>query len=127
MHSERELWKYLDGEMSAAEAEAIAAAAQSDEALRGRIDELRAIKAEVLAGAPEPAPDFAERVAAMAATAVQSLAPVLDLDEARRYLRRVLVAAAILGAVGMAYLCLGWLPDLLEPPRIQANPLLGGK
>ncbi len=126
MHSEQELWRYLDGEMSAAEAEAIEAAVQGDEALRGRIDELRAIKAEVLAGAPEPAPDFAARVAAMAATAVQSLTPVVDLDEVRRYLRRVLVAAAILGAVGMTYLFLGWLPELLEPSGIEANPLLGG-
>lgn len=126
MHSEQELWRYLDGEMSAAEAEAIEAAVQGDEALRGRIDELRAIKAEVLAGAPEPAPDFAARVAAMAATAVQSLTPVVDLAEVRRYLRRVLVAAAILGAVGMTYLFLGWLPELLEPSGIEANPLLGG-
>ena len=127
MHSEQELWRYLDGEMGAAEAEAIEAAAQSDEALRGRIDELRTIKTEVLAGAPEPTPDFAARVAAMAANAGRSLAPVLDLDEARRYLKRVLVAAAILGAVGMAYLFLGWLPEFLEPSQIQANPLLGGK
>ncbi len=125
MHSEQELWKYLDGEMSAAEAESIEAAAQRDEALRQRIDELKAIKEEVLAGAPEPPPGFAERVAAMAAA--RSEVPVIDLAEARRFLRRMLVAAAILGAVGLAYLFMGWLPDLLEPSQMQANPLLGEK
>ena len=52
---------------------------------------------------------------------------ILDLEEARRFLRRALVAAALIGALGIGYLALEFVPSLLEPAPLQASPLLGGK
>ena len=125
MHSEQELWKYLDGELEAAQAAAIEQSAREDEALGRRLDEMRILKSEVVAGAPQPPADFPARVAILAARGFP--APVLDIEDARRFLRKTLVAAALLGAVGLAYLAFGWLPEFLEPSPMQANPLLGGK
>jgi anti-sigma factor RsiW len=126
MRSDRELWKYLDGELTPEEASAIAAELERDPALKGRLNELEALSADVAAGAPEPPAGFAGKVAAMATLATP--VPALDLDEARRFARRALVAAAVLGAVGLAYLAFGLLPDVLDTAQpLQASPLLGGK
>jgi anti-sigma factor RsiW len=119
------LWKLLDGELSGAQADAIEAAADADPGLRRRLDELRAIKDGVLAGAPRPPPGFADKVAARAAGLAP--APVLDLEDARRLLRRALVAAVVLAAVGLAFFTIEVLPAVLEPIHAE-NPLLrGGK
>jgi len=119
MHTDEQLWKLVDGELPAAEAEAVEQAARTDAALQSRIDRMRTIKREVTAGAPAPPPDFADRVVALAAR------PVFDLAEARRVLRRALVAAAILAALGIAYFAVEVGPDLVGPSNLQANPLLG--
>jgi anti-sigma factor RsiW len=119
------LWKLLDGELPAAEAEAIEAAAAADPGLRRRLEELRALKEGILAGAPRPSPGFAARVAARAAGLAP--APVLDLEDARRLLRRALVAAVVLAAIGLAVFALEVLPAAFEPVHAD-NPLLrGGK
>ncbi len=125
MYEDATLWKLLDGELPAAEAEALEAAAAADPGLRRRIEELRMHKEAVLAGAPRPPPGFAAKVAARAAGLAP--APVLDLEEARRLLRGALVAAAVLAAVGLAFFAIEVLPTLFEPIYAD-NPLLrGGK
>ena len=54
-------------------------------------------------------------------------APVLDLEDARRLLRRALVAAVVLAAIGSAVFALEVLPAAFEPVHAE-NPLLrGGK
>ncbi len=125
MHDDATLWKLLDGELTAAEAEALEAAASADPGLRRRLEELRARKEAVLAGAPRPPPGFAARVAARAAGLAQ--APVLDLEDARRLLRRALVAAAVLAAVGLAVFAVEVLPTVFAEPIHAENPLLRGK
>ncbi|MHC4490846.1 MAG: hypothetical protein ACYTDU_04395 [Planctomycetota bacterium] len=114
----------MDGELSAAQAEAIEAAAAADPGLRRRLEELRARKEAVLAGAPRPPPGFAAEVVARAAGLAP--APVLDLEDARRLLRRALVAAVVLAAVGLAIFALEVLPTAFEPIHAE-NPLLRGK
>ena len=123
MYTDRELWRFLDKEMDPADALALEAAAERDPTLARRLDELAMLGHHVAAGAPTPPAGFAERVAALAGHAS---APLLDLDDARRFMKRALIAAAILGAVGLAYLAFGLLPDLLAPDPMTANPLLGG-
>jgi anti-sigma factor RsiW len=118
------LWKLLDGELSAAEADAIEAAAAADPGLRRRLEELSAQKQAVLAGAPRPPPGFAARVVAKAARLAP--APVLDLEDARRLLRRALVAAVVLAAVGLTFFVLEVLPTAFEPIHAE-NPLLRGE
>ncbi|MHC4958972.1 MAG: anti-sigma factor family protein [Planctomycetota bacterium] len=126
MRSDRELWKYLDGESTPDEASAVRAELERDTALQGRLAELEALRTNVTSGVPAPPEGFADKVTAMAALATP--VPVLDLDEARRFVRRALVAAALLGAVGLAYLAFGLLPDLMDAAQpLQASPLLGGK
>jgi len=56
------------------------------------------------------------------AVAEKNAAPILDLREAHRMLRRALVAAAILAAVGLGLLAARVVPDLLESAPIQASP-----
>ncbi len=101
MYDDKILWKHLDGELPAAESEAIAAAAGRDEALRARLHGLRTIRAGVLEGAPTPNSGFADRVIARIA---KPQTPLFDLDEARRFLRKMVIAAAVLAALGMSYL-----------------------
>lgn len=98
--SERHLWKFLDGELDAGEAAAIETAAGADAGLARRLEEMRTIKREVLAGAPTPPPGFAERVSGMASRLPR--APVFSFDAARR-LRPVLAAAALLVALAIGY------------------------
>lgn len=118
-YDDRTLWKHLDGELSAAEAAAIEAAVARDPALGDRLARLREIGAAVRAGVPKPSPDFA---AATVARALAAPAPILELEEARRFLRRMLVAAAVLAALGLAYLATDVLPRLLDTPLL-ADPL----
>ena len=118
MFSDTQLWKYVDGEANGD----VERAAREDASLQARIDQMRAIKAEIVGGAPAPSAGFADRVVALAGQP-----PVFDLAEARRILKRALVAAAVLAAIGLAYLAVEVGPELLAPSRLQANPLLGGK
>lgn len=118
-YDDRTLWKHLDGELPAEESAAIEAAALGDDTLGGRLARMRELGAAVRAGVPKPPAGFAERTAARALAAP---APVLELEEARRFLRRVLVAAAVLAAVGLAYLTIEILPRLVDTPLL-ADPL----
>jgi anti-sigma factor RsiW len=120
MIDDRTLWRHLDGELPAAEAERIESAAARDPGLRRRLAELRGISAAARAGVPGPPPGFAERVVARALASPP--APLLDLEEARRFLRRVVVAAAVLAALGLAYLAVHVVPQLVERP-VYADPL----
>ena len=123
MYDDAILWKLVDRELPPTEAEAIRAAAAKDPALKRRIDDIEAAKAGVLAGAPRPPRDFAARVAARASTLDPT--PVLDLEDARRFLRRALVAAALLAALGLGAIAFDVVPDLLrEPLQAQPNPFL---
>jgi len=118
-HDDKTLWKLLDGELPEFEAQAITAAAKDDAALRGRIAELRALRQAMRDDAPTPPPGFASRVAALAARPPK--APLLDLEDANRFLRRLLVAAAILAALGVGYLVAEVVPTLFQQP-ISASP-----
>lgn len=122
MHDDTILWKLLDGELPPSEAAAIEADGARDSALRRRLDDLRTIKESILAGAPRPPAGFAARVAARAAARPPT--PVIDLEEARRFLRRALVAAAVLAALGITYVALRVVPAIFEPPDILAGPEL---
>jgi anti-sigma factor RsiW len=122
MYDDRTIWRHLDGEMPEAEARAFGDALARDPALARRIAELREVSAAVRGGVPKPPPDFAARVVARAVAG--PLAPVLPLDEARRFLRRVVVAAAILAAAGLAYLAVEVIPKVVGTPLL-ADPLLG--
>jgi anti-sigma factor RsiW len=123
--SDETLWRYVDGELPDEEAGAIENEARASEELLRRIEHLRSLKREILADAPEPPAGFPERVAELAARGTG--VPVLALDEARRMLRRALVAAALLAAVGLAFLVFKVVPDWIEPSGLQAqDPLLSG-
>ncbi|HEX5137597.1 MAG TPA: hypothetical protein VFY93_11525 [Planctomycetota bacterium] len=121
MYDDRTIWRHLDGEMPEAEAKAFAEARVKDTALARRITELSEVSAAVRGGVPKPPPDFAARVVARAMKG--PVAPVLPLDEARRFLRRVVVAAAILAAVGVALFAIKILPSLVETPLWAWDPL----
>jgi anti-sigma factor RsiW len=123
MLSEEMLWKYVEGELAPVQAGEIEELERTDETVRRRLDDIRAVRQEMLAGAPTPPDDFPDRVALLAARLPK--APVIHLDEVRRFLRKALVAAAILAAVGLAYLAFEVAPDWLEPAPMQASPLLG--
>lgn len=122
MYDDRTIWRHLDGELRDAEARAFEDAVGKDPALARRIAELREVSAAVRGGVPKPPPDFAARVVARAMAG--PTAPVFPLDEARRFLRQVVVAAAILAAAGLAYLAVEVLPKVLGAP-VMADPLLG--
>lgn len=120
MVDDRTLWRRLDGELPEAEAQALDAAAARDPGLARRMAELSEISVAARRGVPRPPPDFAARVVARAMAG--PVAPVLDLDDARRFLRRVVVAAAVLAALGLAYLAAEVLPKVIEAPLL-ADPL----
>ena len=120
--SDAQLWRFLDGELSEAEATRIERDAAAEPALAARLDELRAIGSGVLAGAPRPPSGFAAKVAASAQ--VRGAAPPAELLEMRRFARRVLVAAAVLAAVGLAYLALDFVPDVFDRLVAGSDPLL---
>jgi len=118
------LWRYLDGECAADEAARLEAAAAADPALARRIEDLRAVRDEVreelFAGAPRLPEEFPDRVVEAARALPRG--DVIDLAEARRFLKRALVAAALLGAIGLTYLAVEVLPDLFGLPTLQARP-----
>lgn len=111
-YTDSHLWRYLDGLLPADDAEAIEREASGDEILAARIDELRLIGEAVRDGSPTPPPGFANRIAATAQLrgASPRSAEVLDL---RRFARRVLVAAAVLAALGLGYIAFEVVPDIV--------------
>ncbi len=124
-----DIWLYVDGELPPADADAIEAQAARDPVLQERIDEARLIRAAVLEGAPHPSHGFAAKVAARAQLRApqpkqQILQPTQQVLEMRRFLRRVLVAAAILAAVGIAYMAIEVVPDLVDGLTAGSDPLL---
>jgi hypothetical protein len=121
MYDDRTLWKHLDGALPAAESATIETAAAADPVLLRRLEELRGLSAAMRAGVPRPPAGFADRVVARALAAPAAAA--LDLEEARRFLRRVLVAAAVLAALGLAYLAVDVIPKILDTPLHADNPL----
>lgn len=121
MYDDRTIWKRLDGELPAAEAAALDDAAAHDPALGRRMAEFRDVAASARGGVPKPPPDFAARTVARALAGPST--PVLALDEARRFLRQVVVAAAVLAALGLAYLVAEVLPRIVETPLWADNPL----
>jgi anti-sigma factor RsiW len=122
MHDDDRLWRFLDGELPAADAEALRRAETDDPALRARLDGMRAIKAAVLHGVPAPSPGFADRLARIAQLSLQ---PAFDVDGARRFLRRVAIAAAILAAVSLAAAAARVLPEFWRP--VSAGPPVVGR
>ncbi|MHC4937402.1 MAG: anti-sigma factor [Planctomycetota bacterium] len=123
-YTDSHLWRYLDGLLPPPDAEAIEREARDDERLAARIDELRLIGETVREGAPAPPPGFAKRVAATAQLrgATPRSAEVLDL---RRFVRRVLVAAAVLAALGIGYLAVEVVPDIVaNQVSAKTDPLM---
>ena len=123
-YSDPKLWLYLDGEMAEADAEALEHDVALSAALSDRLDELRLIADAVLDGAPTPPAGFGARVAA--ASQLQGSTPrsaeILDLQ---RLVRRMLIAAALLAAVGLSYLAFEVLPDLVSSEiHAGSDPLL---
>ncbi|MGQ0614566.1 MAG: hypothetical protein ACT4PV_12595 [Planctomycetaceae bacterium] len=118
MHTDEELSRFLEGGLPPERAAALAAAIDRDAALRSRIEELRLLKEQLFAGAPAPPPDFPERIARLAEAARPA---ALDLDAARRFLRRLAWAAAILAAIGLTALATRVLPEMRRP--VQAAPV----
>jgi anti-sigma factor RsiW len=124
-YTDSQLWRYLDGVLPAADAESIEHAANQDATLAARLDELRLIGEAVRDGAPTAPPGFANRVAATAQLrgASPRSAEILDL---RRFVRRALIAAALLAALGLGYIVVEVVPDIVAN-RISAktDPLMG--
>ncbi|MHC4409341.1 MAG: anti-sigma factor [Planctomycetota bacterium] len=124
-YTDSQLWRYLDGVLPAADAESIEHAANQDATLVARLDELRLIGEAVRDGAPTAPPGFANRVAATAQLrgASPRSAEILDL---RRFVRRALIAAALLAALGLGYIVVEVVPDIVAN-RISAktDPLMG--
>ena len=120
--TDAQLWRFLDGELPEAEASRIESAAAADEALAARVDALREIAGDVLAGAPRPPSGFAAKVVASAQ--LRGARPPAELLEMRRFTRRVLAAAAILAAVGLAYLAVDFVPDVFDRLVAGSDPLL---
>jgi len=122
IRSQADIWRYVDGELPPADADAIEAQAAHDPVLQKRIDEARLMRAAVLEGAPRPSNGFAAKVAARAQ--LRAAQPTQQVLEMRRFLRRVLVAAAILAAVGIAYMAIEVVPDLVDGLTAGSDPLL---
>ncbi len=120
MHDDNTLWRYLDGELDPTQARNLRAAIEADPELSRRIEDMKLMSDEVLAGAPEPDEAFADRV--LAASRAAPAAEVLDLEQARRVLKKVAIAAAILAAVSLTYLGFRMVPEFIEPA--QAGSLL---
>jgi len=124
-YTDSQLWRYLDGVLPAADAESIEHAANRDATLAARLDELRLIGEAVRDGAPTAPPGFANRVAATAQLrgASPRSAEILDL---RRFVRRALIAAALLAALGLGYIVVEVVPDIVAN-RLSArtDPLMG--
>lgn len=123
---DRLLQRYLDRELPAAEATAFAARLLADAALRDRVQQAEALRAPLAAVAAAPAPR------ASAAFTQKVMAEVrrqpnreqlmrLDLSAtALRVCQRILLAAAVLCAIGVA--ALGGLFDRAGADTLQAAP-----
>ena len=120
--TDAQLWRFLDGELPEAEAARIEQAATADATLAERLDALREIATGVLAGAPRPPSGFASKVVASAQ--LRGARPPAELLEMRRFARRVLAAAAILAALGLAYLAVDFVPDMFDRLVAGSDPLL---
>ncbi len=120
MHNDATLWKLIDGELPADEARALKDAAATDEALRRRIDEMRAMKDGILAGAPEPPPDFANRTVARVRA---STGRVVHLETRLRRMTWMAAAASIFAVVAIGILTIGPLraesPDLTRVDPVK--------
>ena len=124
--SDAQLWRFVDGELARADAAAIerAAAADGDIAARiaARIADMRAMSAGVFAGAPKPPAGFPAKVAA--AARLRGTPPPAELLEMQQFVRRVLIAATIVGAVGLAYMAFDVVPDLVDRLVAEPDPFL---
>jgi len=120
--SDAHLWRFLDGELPPVNEAKIEQAAMADPALAARIDGLRTLSEGVLADAPHPPVGFAAKVAAN--VQLRGARPPAELIEMRRFARRVLAAAAILAAVGLAYMAIDVVPDLVDRLVAGSDPLL---
>lgn len=120
--TDAQLWRFLDGELPEAEASRIESAAAGDAVLASRIEELREVGRGVLGGLPRAPSGFAAKVVASAQ--LRGARPPAELLEMRRFARRVLVAAAILAAVGLAYLAVDVVPDMFDRLVAGSDPLL---
>ena len=116
------LWRFVDGELPPADMTAVERDAATDETLAGRIDGMREMRRAVLAGAPAPSAGFAAKVAANAQ--LRGAQQPAELMEMRRFARRVLAAAAILAVVGLAYMAVDVVPDLVDRLVAASDPLL---
>jgi anti-sigma factor RsiW len=108
-HDERQLQRYLDGALDPAAAAAFAARLQGDDALRQRHDEAVAMRGLFTAAAAatprRPRADFTAGVLAAARQLPtrQQLQQADEVGAAMAFCRRLLFAAALLGALGLLW------------------------
>lgn len=108
-HDERQLQRYLDGALDPAAAAAFAARLQGDAALRQRHDEAVAMRGLFTAAAAatprRPRADFTAGVLAAARQLPtrQQLQQADEVGSAMAFCRRLLFAAALLGALGLLW------------------------
>ena len=125
--SDAQLWRFLDGELSEAEATRIERDAAADPALATRLDGLRVIGSGVLAGAPRPPSGFAAKVAASQDIRIYTIAigdpasvgeEALDIETLQRVSELTggqYFQAFDQGELAEAYLAIGELePELYE-------------
>jgi len=120
--SDAQLWRYVDGELSPDAKITMERAAAADASLAERIAAMRAMSEAVLDGTPRPPAGFAAKVAAN--SQLRGARPPAELMEMRLFARRVLAAAAILAAVGLAYMAMDVVPDLVDRLVAGTDPLL---
>jgi anti-sigma factor RsiW len=121
--------RHVDGELAPAAAAAFAARLAAEPVLRQRVESLQALRTGFLAGrerGPRPGADFAGKVMA----AVRQLPSRQQLEQAgaaggaAMFCRRLLLAAALLAGLGLAWglgLCDGGAPQELHatPDEMQ--------
>ena len=125
-YSDTHLWRYLDGALPAPDTEAIERESETDAELAGRIDELRLIGDAIREGVPTPPPGFGTRVAATAQLRGTTGPRAAEFADLQQFVRRALVAAAVLAALGLGYLAFEVMPDIMAS-HLQAapDPLMG--
>ena len=124
LYSDSQLWRYLDGAMAPDDAEQLEREAQAAPVLAERLDDLRLIGQAIRDGVPAAPTGFATRVAATAQLrgASPRSAEVVDL---RRFVRRALIAAAVLAAFGLGYIAVEVVPEIMASHlRAASDPLL---
>ncbi|MHC4953158.1 MAG: hypothetical protein ACYTGZ_04655 [Planctomycetota bacterium] len=120
--TDAQLWRFVDGELAPADAAAVEQAASTDSAIAARIDGMRTMSAAVLDGAPRPPAGFAAKVAATAR--LRGAPAPAEILEMRQFVRRILIAAAIVAAVGLTYMAVDVVPDLVDRLVAEPDPLL---